>query len=334
MPNVIREQSVIEAIQKELDIDAQLIVNGLQELQSLYIENGEYFQASQSLSQGLERMMKVVLFLSEKLDAGDLKVKYGHNLEKLWKRVRELHEYKQNKDKTLNKELKTLSEFNEHARYYYLNILDRVDNDFDPQKEWEKLEERYFRNDPAYYTKLSNGDEAKMVIEQINRCHIIPIEKIVTFLSRVIVARQISEVGWNVPIAFQEFARYDVNKLGETDYTAWPQCLEHKDMPYKITWRDIFHAFFLRLIGCRRDKSKVIYKKNFKGIWPYREIKKVRVIKRYSKKQVFHLILIDGYLCALDGKTAATLHLPTPHKADYAVVGYSTQPFLDLAMGL
>lgn len=334
MPIVIREQQIVEAIQKELDIDAQLIVRGFQELQSLNIENGGYFLASQSLSQGLERMMKVVLFLSDKLNTGDLKGNYGHNLEKLWNRIRDLHEYKQNKDKTLNKELKTLSEFNKRARYYYLNILDGVNDNFDPQREWEKLEDEYLHNSPAGYSKLSNWNYASTIITQINRSHIMTIERIVVFLSRVIVTQQKSEIGWTVPLVFQEFSSYDEDKFGETDYVTWPQCLEHKDKPYKITWRDACSAFFFQLIGRGHDRFKVVYKKNFKGVWPFRKFKKVCVIRRCNKKHIFHLISINGYLCALDGRTAAILHLPTPHRAGFAVVGYSTQPFLDVAMEL
>lgn len=209
MSVVVREQSIIEAIQKELDVDARLIVRGFQDIQSLNIENGDYFLASQSLSQGLERMMKVILYLSIELNTGDLKDKYRHNLNTLWDKIREVNESKPIKDRTLNKELKTLSDFNERSRYYYLNILDGVDNKFDPQKEWEKLESKYLHDNEVDYTKLANGDTAKAVIKEINRCHIISLEKLVAYLSRIIVARQIAEVGWSVPMVFQEFAKYD-----------------------------------------------------------------------------------------------------------------------------
>lgn len=61
----------------------------------------------------------------------------------------------------------------------------------------------------------------------------------------------------------------------------------------------------------------------------------VKVIKREYKSDTFYyLIVINGHLCALNGKTSDILHLPTPHKAGYAVAGYITQPFLDLAMKL
>ena len=62
--------------------------------------------------------------------------------------------------------------------------------------------------------------------------------------------------------------------------------------------------------------------------------KEVKVIKREYKRDTFYLIVINGHLCALNGKTSDKLHLPTPHKAGYAVAGYKTQPFLDLAMKL
>ena len=62
MGGLYRGQTIADAIHFELEIDAQLIIRGFQELQSLDAEHGVYFLASQSLSQGLERMMKVILF--------------------------------------------------------------------------------------------------------------------------------------------------------------------------------------------------------------------------------------------------------------------------------
>lgn len=153
-------------------------------------------------------------------------------------------------------------------------------------------------------------------------------------LSSIIVKLNVNEVGWIVPLAFQKFATYKTEEFGTTDYAEWPQCLEHKDNPYKITWRNNLANWWERLLGCQHEKSIVVKKKNFKGIWPFRDIQKVKVIRRKGENVTYYFIAINGYLYALNGDTADKLHLPTPYKADYAVSGLSIQPFLDMAMGL
>jgi len=90
MEFVNRDHKIAEAIHLELEIDAQLIIRGFQELQSLDTEHGVYFLSSQSLAQGLERMMKVILFLSNSIQQGEMKRSLGHDLEKLWQRVKSL----------------------------------------------------------------------------------------------------------------------------------------------------------------------------------------------------------------------------------------------------
>lgn len=335
MGNLYRGQTIADAIHFELEIDAQLIIRGFQELQSLDAEHGVYFLASQSLSQGLERMMKVILYLSNSIQPGEMKrYPLGHDLENLWQRVEALDSCEQIEDTVLNKELMILSKFNQNARYHYLSIMDREEIAFDPQKEWEKLEDEQMLKESISFMSLANGDDADKIIQKINCCHIIPLEKIVCTLSRALVRYQIREIGWTVPIAFQEFAKYNEYSYGKTDYSSWPKCLEHKDKPYKLTWLDICLNFWGNLTGLQQEKSHIVYKSEFDGLWPFRDIQEVKVIKRENKSGTFYFISINGHLCALNGETADKLHLPTPHKAGFAVVGYSTQQFLDMAMEL
>lgn len=334
MEIVNREAKIVEAIQLELEIDAQLIIRGFQELQNLNMEHGAYFLASQSISQGFERLMKVVLFLSNSIEPGQMKEFYGHDLEKLWQRVKEIQDVGTVKDKVLNKELRILSNFNEEARYHYINILDGRESGFDPQEEWERLEQDYIDSNSENYKKLANGDDSNFLIQRINHRHIKSLEKIVCILSSILLRANVKEVGWVVPLAFQKFATYSYDDLGKTDYSEWPKCLEHNYSPYRLSRRYYIVNYCKRLFGCQKAKSKVIKKKDFEGIWPFRDTKKVRITKRNANGQEFHLVSIQGHLCALDGRTADKLHLPTPHKAGLAVIGYSTQPFLDLAQKL
>lgn len=334
MENLFRGQKIVEAIHLELEIDAQLIIRGFQELQSLDAERGVYFLASQSLAQGLERVMKVVLFLSGNIQPGEMRRPFGHDLEKLWRRVKNSGCCEPVVDEVLDKELIILSKFNQNARYHYLSIMDGEEIAFNPQEEWEKLEDEHMLKCSISFMSLANGDEANKIIQRINCCHIIPLEKIVCTLCRALVRYQVREIGWSVPIAFQEFTKYNDYSYGKTDYSAWPKCLEHKDKPYKLTWLDTCLNFWSNLMGLQQEKTQIVYKNEFDGQWPFRDIQEVKVIKREYKSDTFYLIVINGHLCALNGKTSDKLHLPTPHKAGYAVVGHSTQSFLDLAMKL
>ena len=334
MENLFRGQKIVEAIHLELEIDARLIIRGFQELQSLDAERGVYFLASQSLAQGLERVMKVVLFLSGNIQPDEMKRPFGHDLEKLWRRVKNSGCCEPVVDEVLDKELIILSKFNQNARYHYLSIMDGVEIAFNPQEEWEKLEDEHMLKGSISFMSLANGDEANKIIQRINCCHIIPLEKIVCTLCRALVRYQVREIGWSVPIAFQEFTKYNDYSYGKTDYSAWPKCLEHKDKPYKLTWLDTCLNFWSNLMGLRQEKTQIIYKNVFDGQWPFRDIQEVKVIKREYKNDTFYLIVINGHLCALNGKTADRLHLPTPYKAGYAVVGCSIQQFLDIAMKL
>ena len=273
MGNLYRGQKIADAIRLELEIDAQLIVRGFQELQSLDAEHGVYFLASQSLSQGLERMMKVILYLSNSIQPGEMK-RYPlcHDLENIWQRVEALDSCEQIEDTVLKKELMILSKFNQNARYHYLSIMDGEEIAFDPQKEWEKLEDEQLYKELNIFQRLANGDEANKIIQKINCCHIIPLEKIVCTLSRALVRYQIREIGWTVPIAFQEFAKYNDDSYGKTDYSGWPKCLEHKDKPYKLTWLDTILNFWGSFIGLQQEKSQIVYKNEYEKQWPFRDI--------------------------------------------------------------
>ena len=63
-------------------------------------------------------------------------------------------------------------------------------------------------------------------------------------------------------------------------------------------------------------------------------MEKVRIEKRMYNQIPLHIITINGYDYALDGRTASLLHIAGIQDTGIAVVGISTQPFLKLAMGL
>lgn len=326
---ISRETQITEAIQAELDTISLLLVRGLQELQAMDMNYGSYFMPSQTLSQGLERMMKVILFLSDKVEKGQLKGKFSHGLNKLWTKLTTENIVVPIPDPYFDDILNILSEFGNNARYYYISILDGEPLNFNPQVEWEKLESRFLNEDPQRYLMLHNGDNANILIKEMVRRLQIPIEILINRLSKVIVDYEKREVGWVVPPAIKSFASIGADSFGKNTYKEWPQSLEIIAKPYKRNWCD----FLVRLFHPFR-KSKVIRKRDYQGEWPFRDVKKVRIEKRMCKRGPLHIITINGFDCALDGKTAAILKIARTHEAGFAVVGISTQPFLDLAMEL
>ena len=329
MDIISRKNYVTEAIQSELDTISLLLIRGLQELQAMDMNYGSYFMPSQTLSQGLERMMKVILFLSGKVEKGQLRGKFSHDLNKLWTKLTTENIVVTIPDSYFDDILNILSEFGYNARYYYISILDEEPLNFNPQEEWEKLESRFLNEDPQRYQMLRKGDDANILIKEMVRRLLIPIEILINRLSKVIVDYEKREVGWVVPPVIKSFANIGPDTFGKNIYKEWPQSLEVIAKPHKRNWRDflvgLFHPF---------RKSKVISKRDYQGEWPFRDAKKVRIEKRMCKRGPLHIITVNGFDCALDGKTAAILKIARTHEAGFAVVGISTQPFLDLAMKL
>lgn len=328
MDIISRDTKITEAIQAELDTVSLLLIRGLQELQAMDLNYGSYFMPSQTLSQGLERMMKVILFLSGNVNKGDLKG-HSHRLNDLWNDLISDNIVNLISNPYFGNILNILSEFGHNARYYYISILDGKPLNFNPQEEWEKLESRFLNEDPQKYQMLRNGDDATILIKEMVRRFQIPIEILINRLSKVIVDYEKREVGWVVPTAIKSFANIGADSFGKYVYKEWPQSLEIIVKPHKRNWRD----FLIRLFHPFR-KSKVIRKRDYHGEWPFRDVKKVRIEKRMCKRGPLHIITINGFDFALDGRTASILKIARTHEAGFAVVGISTQPFLDLAMKL
>lgn len=329
MDIIARESQIIEAIQAELDTTSLLMIRGLQELQAMDMSYGSYFMPSQTLSQGLERIMKVLLFLSGSVSAGKLKGFYSHNLNKAWNKLVEHDIVKPISDSLTENILIILSEFGFNARYYYIDVLDGKPSDFNPQAEWEKLEGLLIGENPQKYKMLSNGDDTSVLIKDINRRLQIALEKIINRLSVAIVKYENRETGWVVPSVIKAFADFNDNSYGKNIYKEWPDCLIKVPQAHKRTCRDRV----IRLLHPFR-KSMIVEKRKYNGKWPFRNIEKVRIEKRKTHRGALHIITINGYDCALDGRTSYILNMARPYEAGLAIIGISIQPFLDMAKEL
>lgn len=329
MDIISRDYHITEAIQAELDTSSLLLIRGLQELQAMNLDYGSYFMPSQSLSQGLERLMKIVLFLSGIVNRGELKEKYSHGLIKSWNKLIEHDIVMPISDSLAGNILYILSEFGYNARYYYINVLDGRPSNFNPQAEWEKLENLLMSENAQSYKMLTNGDDANVLITTMVKRLQISIEKIIKSLSVAIIEYEKKEIGWVVPPVIIVFADLNDDSYGKNIYKEWPDCLRHVPQAHKRTCRDRV----IRLLHPFR-KSKVVVKRNYNGKWPFRNIEKVRIEKRKTHRGALHIITINGYDCALDGRTSYILNMARPYEAGLAIIGVSIQPFLDMAKEL
>lgn len=329
MDNIARDFYIIEAIQAELDTSSLLLIRGLQELQAMNLDYGSYFMPSQTLSQGMERMMKVILFLSGTVNSGELKKCYSHNLNRPWNKLLEHHIIEPISDSVSENILRILSEFGFDGRYYYINVLDGRPSNFNPQAEWEKLENLFMSENAQSYKMLTNGDDANVLITNMVKRLQISIEKIIKRLSVAIIEYEKKEIGWVVPPVIKVFADFNDDSYGKNIYKEWPDCLIHVPQAHKRTCRDRV----IRLLHPFR-KSKVVVKRNYNGKWPFRNIEKVRIEKRKTHRGALHIITINGYDCALDGRTSYILNMARPYEAGLAIIGVSIQPFLDMAKEL
>lgn len=142
------------ALCREAGIAGQSISAGLAALrQADYAATGKYNHAFFSLSIGIERMLKLIVMIDYALEhkghfpsAQMLKKTYGHDIEKLFKHARAIHEkrfskkslYRISEGGIETRIILFLSEFAVSSRYYNLNFLAKNQDDvvLDPIMIW------------------------------------------------------------------------------------------------------------------------------------------------------------------------------------------------------
>lgn len=158
-------------LEHEAQLTQSILTSGLQEIANAELTDyrkGRFYGGAFQLSMGLERLMKLIVILDHMLkneykppSEKYLRIEIGHNLEKLYKRIKNLsiehreeafceesHEYET---------LKVLSDFAMGARYYNLNKLSTaettsndafVDTDFDDplQQIIQNIQDVYVRS--------------------------------------------------------------------------------------------------------------------------------------------------------------------------------------------
>ena len=167
-----------QALQNEMPIATNLIVHGIKDLLAIGPDNEFYFLPVFELSQGFERMFKLMLCFEYHDKHGDYPrskaflTRYNHKILELLDTVKaECFDYLDkedlnflNTDIVLNEILSLLDSFAKQDRYYNLNILtaDKYVETFkSPDDLWKDMEGRLFKSCPdlqAIYTRYWNNE--------------------------------------------------------------------------------------------------------------------------------------------------------------------------------
>lgn len=160
MSEVVKNISIIF----ELETSIKYLKRGLKELSQITPENDFYHPVFIFLSGGLERLLKVVVTLNFYEVHGRYpsfvelmpKNQNGHDLEYLLKQFRPLFfkgvndEFFDDYNLIYNDHLtslivKPLSEFGKYGRYYNFDSVLGKTGHFDPKRNWESMETRFFK---------------------------------------------------------------------------------------------------------------------------------------------------------------------------------------------
>ncbi len=164
----------------EAQLTNEILASGTTQIGKVnYAKKGMYFAAFTSLSTGLERIGKLCIIIDYYIanngtfpSENTLKNDIGHNLEKLYKKSKEIivrHNMKLNFLQNLDSEihqniLSILSSFAKGDRYSNINFLIQSKSQSDPIYEWYiKVEEVLFHLKVSNFTKNKISENAKEV---------------------------------------------------------------------------------------------------------------------------------------------------------------------------
>lgn len=212
---------------------------GLGEIQNISPGNDFYDPVFLYLSGGLERLFKTMLCLSFEEKNKRLpnlneiwNNRNGHDLRLLKSKVEEIcipvtrlfasMDYDIiTKDKFTNQICSTLSAFASRARYFNLDAVLGVDQNFDAQRTWEKMEssvgkEIYGRD--KFSELLTDSKQIDRIYTDTNQEIIIRLEKFFRALTRQFIFGEFSSNSKTYLFQIESFTDIDDKHLGKTDY--------------------------------------------------------------------------------------------------------------------
>lgn len=223
----------------ELDRAIKYLRLGLAEIQKVSMANDFYDPVFIYLSGGFERLFKTMLCLSFIEENNRLPGKNdiwnnrsGHDLVLLKSKVEDIcipvsrpfaaMDYDIiTKDVFVNQICKTLSAFGKRARYFNLDAILGEEQEYNPKKEWEKMETtlgKELYGTDEFYKLLTNPKELERSYEVTNREITVRLEKFFRALTRQFIFGNFSSNSKTFLFEIESFSDIDDNQLGKTDY--------------------------------------------------------------------------------------------------------------------
>ena len=225
----------------ELEDAVGLVKAGLHELQRIDGANDAYHQPFMSLSNGLERLMKVVVCYHERVTTGAFppsarwkRGASGHDLEPLLDQILkecftssytdlipaarvDAHVLKSNQ--RLRRIVSILSGYGKGARYHNLDGATTGGSDNEsPEAQWMRLEMEIHQERPGWAEELQDGSRLGEVYRIVNKELVTCIELLVRALARLFTLGRLGDEGKRASPSVLSFARLRDEELGDTSY--------------------------------------------------------------------------------------------------------------------
>ncbi len=332
------------AISSELNCSINLIKLGLGEYQNLGGENDFYYLPFQLISSGLERLMKCHICLGHHEKHGDYPSQryikaHGHDLLKLRDHIvanyynhknipalKEDLDYLQT-DSDINKLLNILSEFGKLARYHNLDVItNSANSSINAEIEWESFETELVLRDEDLIQKIGKIESSKEVNEQINRMIVIILERFTRAICRQFTLGRLGAKAQQLSTVVFNFIIMEDDDLGNTNYrTNTTNFTSNLKAPHKRTIFDKWNR-----LANKNYKHKKMKKIDFGVDWPFYADE---VIIECRDKH-WCIVTINDHDYALNGSAQGRFRLPNVTQAGMAILGKSTQQFIDIALSL
>lgn len=227
------------AVVIEIGNSVKYLRNGLAEIQKISAANDFYDPLLMYLSSGFERIFKTMLCLNFKEKAGRLpnykelmQGNNGHDIEFLKSQVEKIcipvdrpfanMDYDIiTKDETINSICKTLSEYGRRARYFNLDAILGTEQEFEAQKEWERIETlilKDFYGERKYFKILSKPQKLDELYSKSNELLVYKIELFLRAITRQFIFGNFSSESKVYLFEIEAFSDIEDNQIGKTDY--------------------------------------------------------------------------------------------------------------------
>jgi len=227
------------AVVIEIGNSIKYLRNGLAEIQKITAANDFYDPPLIYLSGGLERLFKSMICLNFKEQTDRLpnyselmEGNNGHDIESLKEKVEKMcipidppfaqMDYEIiTKDLVINLICKTLSEYGKKARYFNLDAILGIEQEFDAKNEWEKIENlvlKEFYGEKEFYRLLDDPKKLEDIYRKSGELLVSRIELFLRAVTRQFMFGNFSSNSKTLLFEVDAFSDIKDNQIGKTDY--------------------------------------------------------------------------------------------------------------------